>query len=67
MRPDHARARHLSLGILSLGAVYVLVQHNSVVGAMLGIGSVAVLVYVGWYLFTKCDKVERERTSWPWC
>ena len=49
-------------GLLGLVAIYVLVQHNDVVGAMLGIGAVSVLVYVFWHLFTKSDKIERERT-----
>ena len=49
-------------GVLGIAVVWVLVQHNSVVGTLLTLGSVGVLGYVGWHLFTKSDKIERERT-----
>jgi POT family proton-dependent oligopeptide transporter len=47
--------------IPGLAAVWFLVQHNGLVGIALGLGSAAVLTYVGRYAVAKCDKVERER------
>ncbi len=44
-----------------LAAVWMLVQHNGMVGITLGVGSGAALLYVGHHMVTKCDKVERER------
>ena len=44
-----------------LAGVWLLVQHNGVVGAALGVGAVAALTYVGHFMATKCGKVERER------
>ncbi len=48
-------------GVLGVGLVYLLVRHNDVVGVLLGVGSVAVLSYVGWHMVTKADRVERQR------
>jgi proton-dependent oligopeptide transporter, POT family len=48
-------------GIVGLGAVWLLVQHNSIVGAALGVGWVAALAYLAWFIFRACGKVERER------
>ena len=48
-------------GFALVAVVFVLVRHNEIVGALLGLGSVAVLGYIGWYMFTKAGKVERER------
>jgi POT family proton-dependent oligopeptide transporter len=48
-------------GIGGLGVVWVLLQRNETVGTLLGVGAASVLAYVGWHLFTKSDKVERER------
>jgi POT family proton-dependent oligopeptide transporter len=45
----------------ALPLVWLLVQHNALVGWALGIGAVAALAYVGLHMITKCDKVERER------
>jgi proton-dependent oligopeptide transporter, POT family len=47
--------------ILGLGLVWMLVQHNRVVGMALGIGSAIALAYVGHFMATRCGKVERER------
>lgn len=49
------------LGLLGVPIVWLLVQHNSVVGLMLGLGAGATLAYIGVYCFTKATKVERER------
>jgi POT family proton-dependent oligopeptide transporter len=48
-------------GIVAIGAVWLLVQRSAVVGVMLGIGSVAVLGYLAWFMATKCTREERER------
>ncbi len=48
-------------GVLGVGVVWLLVQRYQSVGFMLGAGSVAVLGYMGWFMVTKCTKVERDR------
>jgi POT family proton-dependent oligopeptide transporter len=48
-------------GLLGVGFVWLLVQRSSAVGTLLTLGSVVVLAYVGYYMATKCSKVERER------
>jgi POT family proton-dependent oligopeptide transporter len=50
------------LGLLGVAAVWVLIRHNDLVGLMLGVGAAAVLLYIAFFLVTKCGKVERERT-----
>ena len=47
--------------IPGLALVWMLVQHNGLVGAALGLGSGAALAYVGRYMVTDCDRVERQR------
>ena len=49
------------LAIVGLSAVWLLVQHNQLVGGGLIIASIAVLAYVAYFMVTKCDQVERER------
>jgi POT family proton-dependent oligopeptide transporter len=49
------------LAIVGLSAVWLLVQHNELVGGGLIAASIAVLAYVAYFMVTKCDKVERER------
>ena len=50
------------LGVVPvLGLVWFLVQHNALVGMALALGAAAVLIYVGHYIVTKCDRIERER------
>jgi POT family proton-dependent oligopeptide transporter len=48
-------------GILGVGFIWFIVQHSQAVGTMLSAGSIIVLGYVGWFLATKCDRIERER------
>jgi POT family proton-dependent oligopeptide transporter len=48
-------------GVVGIGAVWVLVQHNQIVGAALGVGWLAALLYVGQFMVTKCGRIERER------
>ena len=48
-------------GFALVGTVFVLVRHNEIVGGLLGLGSLAVLGYIGWYMVAKAGKVERER------
>ncbi len=49
------------LSLLGIIGVFFLVQSNAVVGAALNFGIVASLGYIGWFMFTKCDRAERER------
>lgn len=49
------------LGVAGVGIIWVLVQQNAYVGAMLGLGSVCVLSYLAWFMATKCTPVERSR------
>ena len=48
-------------GLVGILVVYVLVRHNAAVGWLLAIGSAAVFAYVGRYMVTKADRVERQR------
>ncbi|MCX8498908.1 MAG: oligopeptide:H+ symporter, partial [Caulobacteraceae bacterium] len=48
-------------GVAGVGIIWVLVQQNAYVGAMLGLGSVCVLSYLAWFMATKCTAVERSR------
>jgi len=48
-------------GLLAIGAVWLLVQNSPVVGVILGLGSVATLGYLGWFMVTQCTREERER------
>ena len=71
--PDPARLRAPLLGPLSMEStiylaslvgvlvVFVIVRRFEAVGVMLAAGSVLVLGYLGWFMVTKCTKVERER------
>lgn len=47
--------------ILGVGVVYFLVQRNAAVGGLLALGSVVSLGYIGWYIFAKTQRIERER------
>jgi proton-dependent oligopeptide transporter, POT family len=48
-------------GLAGVAAVWVVVQSFAIVSALLGLGAVAVLGYLIWYMAAKADKVERER------
>lgn len=48
-------------GLAGVGVVWVLVQRYQTVGYLLTAGSVAVLGYLGWFMATKCTRMERER------
>jgi POT family proton-dependent oligopeptide transporter len=48
-------------GLLGVGLVWIVVQHNAWVGWALGISSVLVLLYVLVFMVTKCNRVERDR------
>lgn len=50
-------------GIAAVAVVWVLVQHNRVVGWSLGLGWVLALGYVGWILARRFGRVERERVG----
>jgi POT family proton-dependent oligopeptide transporter len=48
-------------GLAGVGVIWVMVQSFAIVSAVLGVGALAVLGYLVWYMATKADKVERER------
>jgi POT family proton-dependent oligopeptide transporter len=48
-------------GLAGVGVVWLLVQNYSAVGWLLGAGSIVVLGYLGWFMTTRCTRVERER------
>jgi POT family proton-dependent oligopeptide transporter len=48
-------------GVAGVGLIWLLVQHNHIVGVALGVGAIAALGYVGFVMFTQFGKVERER------
>ena len=48
-------------GLVGVGIVWFLVQRSEAVGTLLSVGSIVILGYVGWYLVTACDRIERER------
>jgi POT family proton-dependent oligopeptide transporter len=48
-------------GLLGVAAVWFLVQRSEAMGALLTVGSLVILTYVGWFMVTECTKVERER------
>jgi POT family proton-dependent oligopeptide transporter len=50
-------------GLIGVAAIWLLVQHNRIVGVSLGLGWVAALAYVGWIMFTRFGRVERERIA----
>jgi len=49
------------LGLAGVAVVWVLIQRNAFVGALLAAGSAAVLIYVFTFMFSKCAKIERDR------
>lgn len=51
------------LSLLGLVGIFYLVQFNAIVGVALNIGILASLGYIGWFMFTKCAKEERERLA----
>src|SRR5579872_5033873 len=71
--PDPARLKRRVAGPLSLeaviylaiapalGLVWLLVQHNAVVGAALAAGSVASLLYLGLHMARRLTAIERQR------
>ena len=71
--PDPARLKRPTLGpldletclygagLLGVAMVFVLLQNNPLVAALLGLGSLAVLGYVGWHMATRCGRAEWER------
>ena len=71
--PDPARLKRPVVGpvnlewliylavIPGLAAIWLLVQHNAMVGVALAVGAAGALGYVGWHIIARCGKVERER------
>lgn len=52
-----------AVSLLGLVGIFYLVQFNAVVGVALNIGILASLAYIGWFMFSKCGKEERERLA----
>ncbi len=52
-----------ALSLVGLVGIFFLVQFNAIVGVALNIGILASLAYIGWFMFTKCAKEERERLA----
>ncbi len=48
-------------GIVGVGVIWQLVQFTALVGNVLDVVSLLVLAGLGWYLFARCDKIQRER------
>ena len=47
--------------VLAIALIWLLVQHNSIVGGALLVAWVGALAYVGHFWVTRCDKVARDR------
>jgi POT family proton-dependent oligopeptide transporter len=47
--------------LLGIGIVWLLVQRNAAVGALLAVGSIISLGYIAWFIVAKCTRIERER------
>jgi POT family proton-dependent oligopeptide transporter len=50
-------------GVLGVIPVWFLVQNNTLVGWGLGLATIAALLYIFWFMFARCGKVERERMA----
>jgi len=48
-------------GLAGTAAVFILVQHYQSVGWLLATGSIVAISYLGWFLATQCNNVERDR------
>ncbi len=48
-------------GVAGVAGVWLVVQRTALVDASLIVGSVIVLAYVGYFIVTQCDRVERDR------
>lgn len=48
-------------GIAGVGLVWLIVQRNEMVGQLLAAGSVLVLLYLVFYMFTRCTFIEAQR------
>jgi POT family proton-dependent oligopeptide transporter len=52
------------LGALAVvGGVWLLLQHNALVGYLLAIVSVSILGYLGWYMVARCDGTARRKLA----
>ncbi len=49
------------LSILGVGLVWLLVQRNDIVGVALIASTVVSVAFIVWFMFAKCNKIERER------
>ncbi len=48
-------------GFVGVGLVWLIVQRNEVVGQLLAIGSILVLIYLLFYMLTRCTFIEAQR------
>jgi len=48
-------------GIIGVGLVWLIVQRNEMVGQLLAVGSVLLMLYLVFYMFTRCTFVEAQR------
>jgi len=48
-------------GLLGVAPIWLLVQHNDLVGVGLIASTLAAVVFIAWFMIAKCDKVQRER------
>jgi len=48
-------------GIIGVGLVWLIVQRNEMVGQLLALGSILVLLYLLFYMLTRCTFVEAQR------
>ena len=48
-------------GFGGLALIWLLIQHNKIVGLLLTLGTVVALGYVAYFMVTKCSRVERDR------
>jgi len=51
------------LSLIGVPVVWLLVQHNAIVGYLLAAGSALVIGYLIYFMVTECTKVERERMT----
>ena len=49
------------LGLVGVGAAFVLVAHNAWVERLLMVSTVLILGYIAWYMIFRCNKIQRER------
>jgi POT family proton-dependent oligopeptide transporter len=59
--PLHIEGLIYILGLAGVAVVWLLVQHYDTVGVVLALGSILTLAYLGWFMATKCNWIQRQR------